>query len=135
MSDGRAKELFSSQGDIGRPLWHSDSKLLVTLRTEYAQGGQLWTISYPNGAAERFTNDLTDFSSAIDFSSDRKKLAAIVNSVVSNIWVATANDLSHLAQVTSGVPSALRVRQLQDGRIVTFSERYRTDRVSGARVT
>jgi eukaryotic-like serine/threonine-protein kinase len=118
--DGTTKELFSSQGDIGRPLWYSNNKLLVTLRTEYAKGGQLWTISYPDGSAERFTNDLTDYSSAIDFSGDRKKLAAIVNSVVSNIWVAAANDLSHPAQVTSGGPSPLRVRELQDGRVVAL---------------
>ena len=118
LSDGKPQNIFSSEGDIGRPLWISNSKLLVTLRTGYGQGGQLWTVSYPDGASERFTNDLTDYSSAVDFSRDKKRLAVIANSLASDVWVAASDDLLHPNQITSGVPSALSVRWLNDERVV-----------------
>jgi Tol biopolymer transport system component len=121
LGDGKAQNLFSSEGDIGRPLWISDGKLLVTLRDGYARGGQLWTISYPDGASERFTNDLTDYSSAIDFSRNQKRLAVIANSLASDVWVAASNDLSHPNQITSGVPPALSVRELVDGRVAMLT--------------
>lgn len=118
LRESKAQSIFTSEGDIGRPLWISNSKLLVTLRAGFARGGQLWTISYPDGASERFTNDLTDYSSAIDFSRDHRKLAVIANSLSSEVWVAASNDLSHLNQLSSGEPSPLSVRELYDGRVV-----------------
>ena len=118
LNGGKPQEIFSSQSDIGRPLWLSDHKLLVTLRTGGVPGGQLWTISVPDGAAARLTNDLADYSSAIDISRDRKKLVAKSYSLTADLWIAPAGDLSHPVQMTSGEPSPIVVRELDDGRLV-----------------
>ena len=86
LHDSKATELLSQYGAIGRPLWlGSGRQLLVTLEDVSSHRGQLWTISYPEGKAQRFTNDLSDYSSAIDLTSDGGKLATIVTSAVSNL--------------------------------------------------
>lgn len=121
-SKGTQKELYSSEGSIGRPLWMEGGReLLVTLEDVNSHRGQLWTISTSSGEAHRFTNDLTDYDSAVDLTSDGKRLAVIANSVVSNLWVAVAKDhLSHPSQVTSGEPALYRVRELSDGRLIAM---------------
>ena len=87
LSDLRVEEIFSSPGAIGRPLWLRGTKqLLVTLEDESSHRGQLWTISYPKGDLQRFTNDLSDYSSAIDLTVDGRRLATIVSSTISNVW-------------------------------------------------
>jgi hypothetical protein len=119
--NGHATELFSWQGAIGRPLWvSSGSELLVTLEDLNSHRGQLWKISYPDGRATRLTNDLSDYSSATDLTSDSAILATIVSSTVSNLWIALADDLSRPYQATSGEPSLVQVRELTDGRLVAL---------------
>jgi DNA-binding winged helix-turn-helix (wHTH) protein/Tol biopolymer transport system component len=119
LTNAHVTEIYSSQGAIGRPLWmHSGKELLLTLEDVNSHRGQLWSISYPEGKARRFTNDLSDYSSAIDLSADGTKLATIVSSVVSNLWAAGAGDLSHPVQLTSGEPSFFQVRELSNGRLL-----------------
>jgi DNA-binding winged helix-turn-helix (wHTH) protein/Tol biopolymer transport system component len=121
LSGKHVKELYSSQGFIGRPLWLDSGKgLLMTVEDVSTHRGQLWTLSYPDGEARRFTNDLSDYSGAIDLTSDGTKLATIVTSVVANLWVANADDLSHATQVTSGEPSLFQVRELPDRRLLAL---------------
>jgi hypothetical protein len=117
------RELYSSHGAIGRPLWTtSGHDLLVTLEDPASHHGQLWTVSYPDAQAHRFTNDLSDYSAAVDITADGKTLAAIVTSSVSSLWSVPAGDLSHLSPITSGEPSFFRVRELPDGRLVAMGE-------------
>ena len=119
LSSARAVELYSSQGAIGRPMWlRSGDRLLVTLEDVHTHRGQLWTISYPDGEARRLTNDLSDYSSAIDLTDDETQLVTIVTDAVSNLWVASADDLSRAAQVTSGEPSLFQIRALPDRRLL-----------------
>jgi len=119
LTDAHVTEIYSSQGAIGRPLWmHSGKELLLTLEDANTHRGQLWSISYPEGKARRFTNDLSDYSSAIDLTADGTKLATIVSSIVSNLWQAEASDLSHPVQLTSGEPSFFQVRELSNDRLL-----------------
>jgi DNA-binding winged helix-turn-helix (wHTH) protein/Tol biopolymer transport system component len=121
LTSARATELYSWQGAIGRPMWlGSGDRLLVTLEDVRTHRGQLWTISYPDGEARRLTNDLSDYSSAIDVTNDGTKLAAIVTDAVSNLWTAGADDLSRVAQVTSGEPSLFQIRALPDRRLIAL---------------
>ena len=55
--------------------------------TEYERW-QLWTISYPDGKAQRFTNDLSDYDQPLDIARDRSVVVAIAATVVSNVWEA-----------------------------------------------
>jgi len=119
LSKATQTELYTSAGAIGRPLWIEDGReLIVTLRDLNSHRGQLWTVSTSSGEAHRLTNDLTDYGSAVDLTSDGKHLAVIVRSAVSNLWVAGARDLSHPSQITSGEPNLYQVRELSDGRLI-----------------
>jgi DNA-binding winged helix-turn-helix (wHTH) protein/Tol biopolymer transport system component len=119
LTGAHVREIYSSQGAIGRPLWiRSGKELLLTLEDANTHRGQLWSISYPDGKARRFTNDLSDYSSAIDVTADGTKLATIVSSIVSNLWQAGASDLSHPVQLTSGEPSFFQVRELSKDRLL-----------------
>ena len=123
LADGHVRELYSSHGAIGRPLWTTSGRdLLVTLEDPASHHGQLWAISYTDGKAHRFTNDLSDYSAAVDITADRTMLASIVSSNVSSLWSAPAGDLSHPSQITSGEPSFFYVRELPDGRLVASGE-------------
>jgi len=121
LSKATQTELYTSAGAIGRPLWIEDGReLIVTLRDLNSHRGQLWTVSTSSGEAHRLTNDLTDYGSAVDLTSDGKHLAVIVRSAVSNLWVAGARDLSHPSQITSGEPNLYQARELSDGRLIAM---------------
>jgi eukaryotic-like serine/threonine-protein kinase len=121
LSDSKAVEIYSSIGAIGRPLWVRNGKeFLVTLEDVRSHRGQLWTISYPQGKALRFTNDLSDYSSAIGLTRNARALATIVTSSISNVWVAPAGDLSHPYQITSGEPSLFQISELQNSKLLAL---------------
>ncbi len=119
LSKATQTELYSSTGAIGRPLWiQGGRELIVVLNDLNSHRGQLWTVSTSSGEAQRVTNDLTDYDSAVDLTPDGKRLAVIANGAVSNLWIAGATDLSHPTQVTSGEPTLYQVRELSDGRLI-----------------
>jgi hypothetical protein len=121
LSDSKPVEIYSSLGAIGRPLWVRNGKqFLVTLEDMRSHRGQLWTISYPQGEARRFTNDLSDYSSGIGLTRNARALATIVTSTMSNLWAAPAGDLSHPYQITSGEPSLFQVNELQNGKLLAL---------------
>ena len=104
VADGRVRTLFSGGGrGIGRAVWMSDGNSLVAAVGETTLGrGQLQSIDYPKGELHRFTNDLSDYTAALDVTHDGKTLAAIQRIRVFNIWTAPAADSSQARQVTSG---------------------------------
>jgi len=81
----------------------------------------LWTISFPQGEARRLTNDLADYSSLIDATPYAKVLAAVQITNISQLCVATAEDLSKVQQITSGEVSMTDVVTGRDGKLVGIS--------------
>ena len=121
LSQATQRELYSSAGAIGRPLWIDGGReLIVTLEDLNSHRGQLWTVSTSSGEAHRLTNDLTDYDAAVDLTPDGKRLAVIANGAVSNLWIAGITDLAHPSQVTSGEPALFQVRELSDGRLLAL---------------
>jgi DNA-binding winged helix-turn-helix (wHTH) protein/Tol biopolymer transport system component len=119
LSKATQTEVYSSTGAIGRPLWiEGGRELLLTLEDINSHRGQLWTVSTSSGEANRVTNDLTDYDSAVDLTPDGKRLAVIATGAVSNLWIAGKTDLSHPSQVTSGEPALYHVHELLDGRLI-----------------
>jgi Tol biopolymer transport system component/predicted Ser/Thr protein kinase len=104
VADGRVRQLVSTGGRyIGRPVWTADGDALVATVSETPLGrGQLQIIDYPSGTMHRFTNDLSDYTAALDITRDRKTLAAIQRTRVSDVWTVAASDTTHARQVTSG---------------------------------
>jgi Tol biopolymer transport system component len=121
--EGRIRELFSSPDDLGRPVWrHGGESLLVPYYESHYHRMQLWTISFPGGEARRFTNDLTQYGSNLDTTRDGTKIAAVVGTALSNVWVVPVSDPSKGQQITSRGPSLFDVVQDVDGKILSASE-------------
>jgi eukaryotic-like serine/threonine-protein kinase len=104
VADGRVRTLYSAGGrGIGRAVWMPDGNSLIAAVTESTLGrGQLQSIDYPKGELHRFTNDLSDYTAALDVTHDGKTLAAIQRTRIFNIWSAPSADSSQASQLTSG---------------------------------
>ncbi len=76
VADGKMQELYSTRSAVGRPVWLPDGKGLLVPIAAYLYGpGQLWYIPFPNGAARRLTNDLSDYQlCCVDLTRDGKTL-------------------------------------------------------------
>jgi DNA-binding winged helix-turn-helix (wHTH) protein/Tol biopolymer transport system component len=121
VDNGSARELYSSASAIGRPLWLPEGDTLLLVMNDQNDRGQLWTISYPNVEVRRVTNDLTDYDTRADLTSDAKTMVAIANHPTSNIWAASGADLSQAQQITSVALPLFRVVEAQDGRLLATS--------------
>ena len=102
VSDGTQKHLTSQRwSDVQRVEWLSDGSGIVTTANEQ-QGGpyQIWQISYPDGQAQRLTNDLSDYRN-ISLTADSKTLVALLYDKTSNIWVAPNQAWKDARQLTS----------------------------------
>ena len=117
VSNGAIREIFSDPNDLGRPVWLSEKTLLIPRAEPGYPRMQLWTISYRSGEAQRYTNDLTDYDQSLDIARDRKTVAAIATTSVSNIWRAGVDNLSSATQVTSGQLQMFQVAETSGGRL------------------
>ena len=104
VADGKVRQLVSLDGRFaGRPLWTPDGHTLVATVGEATLGrGQLQSVDYPSGEMHRFTNDLADYSAALDLTRDGNLLAVIQRARVSDVWVAPLSDSAQARQLTSG---------------------------------
>ena len=130
VSDGRVRELYSTPKWLGPPRWLADGSGLLVTAWDPALGwrAQLWQISFPGGEARRFTNDLTDYRSALgggsdyrsplDMTRDRKTLATIETTTAADLWVAPAGDAGRARQITTGARACNGLAWLASGVIV-----------------
>jgi Tol biopolymer transport system component/DNA-binding winged helix-turn-helix (wHTH) protein len=102
--------------------WLSDGRRLLALATPGENFVyQVWQLSYPDGEAQRLTNDLNSYAS-MSLAAGADTLALTQAATEANIWVAPANDLGRLRAVTSGSGKADGVSSwTPDGRIVYHS--------------
>jgi DNA-binding winged helix-turn-helix (wHTH) protein/Tol biopolymer transport system component len=121
VESGKARELFSSPAEIGRPLWLSEGDGVLLVLSDRNEHRELWNISYPQGVARILRSDLVDFDWQIDATRDLKTVATVTTSVVSNVWVAPAADLTAARPITSGELSMRSVAGMPDGKILARS--------------
>ena len=119
--DGKVREIYSSQGALGRPVWLTGHSLLIPHYDTTYERAQLWTISYPEGVARRFTNDLSDYDQPLDISRDGSTVTAIASAVISNIWVSSAADSLNPRQITSGEVPMIDITETADGKLLSTS--------------
>ena len=99
-----------------------DGHSLIAAVAEATLGrGQLQSIDYPKGELHRFTNDLSDYTAALDVTHDGKTMAAIQRTRVSNIWTAPAADSSQARQLTSGEPAYNLIAPGPSGKVLATS--------------
>jgi Tol biopolymer transport system component len=126
VGDGTTHEIYSSPNKIGRSLWLPDGSALLLMLNDQNERGQLWTISFPKGAAKPLSVDLANYDWTIDATRDLKTVAAISSTVVSNIWVAPSTSLADAHPITSGplaidylagLPNSKILARSQDGKL------------------
>lgn len=82
---------------------------------------QIWHVSYPDGAAQRITNDLENYGS-LSLTSDGKRLVALDANWRSGIWLMRDDDLSSAIPITSGEHhNYMHVAWTPDGKILYAS--------------
>ena len=124
VGDGSVREIYSTPNQIGRPCWLPDgSGLLAPISNLYQSlRGQLWFISFPKGQARRLTNDLMDYQSySLGLTQDGRTLVDIVQTRVSDLWIAPAGDTAKAKQVTRNDHAVGGFSWTSDGRILFAS--------------
>jgi Tol biopolymer transport system component len=102
---------------IGRVSWFNDGTGLVFIGQERHLGAtQLWQISYPEGEAQRITNDLNSYAwFSLTLTQDDSNIVAVQSDPVSNIWVAT------VGQSGSEKPLTVRKNALEGSRGIAWA--------------
>jgi Tol biopolymer transport system component/DNA-binding winged helix-turn-helix (wHTH) protein len=123
VADGKQREFYSADGEVGRPLWFPDGDgILVTLREPDFQRGQMWMIPFPSGRRQRITNDLSNYGLTPDMTADGKNLVVVERTRVSNIWASSAADGSGLQQITFGESAMLEAIEGERGGLVVLGQ-------------
>ena len=116
------REIHSSADLIGRPAWLPDGRaLIVPVRLPEQQRFQLWSIAFPSGKAQRFTNDLSDYANVVDITRDGKMLGTAATSISADLWFAPDGQPAKARPVTQGGLPLPLVAPLPDGRAVAAS--------------
>ena len=138
LDGGSGRELYTSDSRIGRVRWLPDGSGLLTVVSEalarqlapwqpgsfvHLSGGPIWRIAYPGGRAEQLTSDLTDHDlCCLDIGENGGAVASVINSLVSDLWIAPADHLDALRQITSGNPIVSRHSWLTDNDTIVYSD-------------
>lgn len=119
VADGSQRELYSTDGFIGRASWNPDgSSVLVTLRERNLSRGQLWKVSFPSGKRERITNDLSNYDLIVGTTPDGKDAVTVETTLVENIWASPVTDSSQLEQITFDESPMREVVETSSGKLL-----------------
>ncbi len=128
VKDGAVKQVTPRRWiEMGRICWLRDGRGMVVLAPEWDSGifYHLWQVSYPNGEAQRLTNDLGGYGTfSLGLTTDSKTLVTVRQNLILNIWTQPVGDTSRVKQVTKGVSGDDGRRGISwapDGRIVYSS--------------
>jgi len=114
---GSSRELHRTDSGLGRLRWLPDGSGLLTVMSEGLErrqfgrvsGGAIWRIGYPSGRAERLTSDLANHDPCcLDIGANGSVVANIINTLVSDLWIAPADRLDAPSQVTWDHPVVSR---------------------------
>ena len=122
-ADGAEKNFTAQRwAYAGQLAWVDDgSGLVLSAQEQSANQGQVWHLSYPEGAARRITNDLNNYED-VSLTNDSGALVTIKYEQLSNIWVSTSKDHKESRQVTSGAGGYYSFGWMPDGRVVYTSK-------------
>jgi len=88
--------------------WTPDGKGMVIVgQDQVGAPTQIWYVPYPQGAPQRITNDLEDYS-ALSLSADSRTLLAVQKDTAATIWIASAKNPDDEKQLTHGRSDGLR---------------------------
>ena len=127
---GSSRELYTSDGQLGRLRWLPDGSGLLTVisqRRERRQfgrhlGGAIWRIGYPSGRAERLTPDLANYDPCCLDIGANGSVANVINTLVSDLWIAPADRLDAPRQLTWDHPVVSRHSWLPDNDTMVYRD-------------
>ena len=135
---GSSRDLYASDSRIGAVRWLPDGSGLLTVISEtlarqfaawqsgayvHLSGGPIWRIGYPSGKAERLTTDLAEYDlCCLSIAADGRTISGVVNSLVSDLWMARAGELGAPRQVTWGNPVVTRHAWLPDNDTIVYRD-------------
>jgi|GEM_PF-542079 len=99
----------------------SGDGLLLAANDGLSSMTQLWHIPYPEGKAERLTQDLHDYR-GLSLSQDGNVLLSIQGQTLTNVFLAERDDYTRPMQITSGAGRYVDLSWTPDGRVL-----YATD--------
>jgi serine/threonine protein kinase/Tol biopolymer transport system component len=111
---------------LGQLAWLSDASGLVTNARDRASlpstPMQLWHVSAADGAAQKITNDLTNYV-GVSLTADSRTVLAKQGWDVMNVWVAPEGDGARARQLTNtGTNGNSSIAWMPDGRVVYESD-------------
>ncbi|HEU0184553.1 MAG TPA: protein kinase [Blastocatellia bacterium] len=111
VEDGKEKPVSMRRWSaVGRVSWARGGSpagrgLIFTAVERGSTLGQIWFLPYPNGVAQKITNDLNDYRD-LSLTDDSTALITAQSEAHVNVWISTANDRSNIGrdlQITDGV--------------------------------
>jgi Tol biopolymer transport system component len=125
VATGRPRDLSDARFDFpGQLSWLPEGRTLVFDAVGQGQGygssGQLWSISYPDGALRRLTADVANYS-RLAAARDGRTFVAVQHAIRGNLWVAPEGDTSRarsITNITAGGDGTVGIDWTYDGRIV-----------------
>jgi eukaryotic-like serine/threonine-protein kinase len=111
VEDGKEKPISMRRWSaVGRVSWARGGSpegrgLIFTAVERGSTLGQIWFLPYPNGLAQKITNDLNDYRD-LSLTDDSTALITAQSEAHVNVWISTANDKANIGrdlQITDGV--------------------------------
>ncbi len=119
VADGTEKPVTSRNWfGVTRVVWLKDgSGLLVTAAEESVSPIQIWYVSYPEGEAQRVTNDSNNYRD-LSLTADSRTLVSVQYSRLVTMWIAPNGDADRATQITSSNSWTYGLSWIPDDRIV-----------------
>lgn len=135
LDGGASRELYTSEDRIGALRWLPDGSGLLTVVSDTLArhfppwvnppflGGSIWRIAYPDGRAERLTPDLADYDlCCVGVAANEPLIAGVLNSLVSDVWIAPADQLQTSQQISWGSPMLSSHAWLPDNDTIVYRD-------------
>ena len=108
LATGKTEESPSHWRLIHSLWWTGEGKgMLISAQQQAAGPTQIWYVSYPEGAEQRVTNDLDDYS-FVNSAADERSLVALQTDTNASIWTASLEHPDDIRRMTQGRADGMR---------------------------
>jgi DNA-binding winged helix-turn-helix (wHTH) protein/Tol biopolymer transport system component len=125
-----SRELYRTDSGMGGVRWLPDGSALLAVMSPGLErrvfgrvtGGAIWRIDYPSGHAERLTSGLANNDPCCLDIAANGAVANVINTLVSDLWIAPADRLDAIRQLTSDHPVIGRHSWLPDNDTLVYPD-------------
>ena len=119
LKNGRERAIGKSWFSIQQVAWEQErNALVISATTRQTSPHQLWRISFPDGARQKITSDLSEYSSV---SISGKRILTVRSDRSWWIWVAALDDLQKASAIARGTGRNYGLSWTSKGKIVYSS--------------